>query len=113
LRKQRLGEEISKLIFGRYRQELHNTSLQFFTHNVAINVEVLGAFMKDRVGSYVKGTLIITIKDGKLGASDVQVLKKVNKPLEFTCSRGEGAILSLRRGTSIVGCFLVRQEIRD
>jgi hypothetical protein len=80
---------------------------------VAINVEVLGAFMKDRVGSYVKGTLIITIKDGKLGASDVQVLKKVNKPLEFTCSRGEGAILSLRRGTSIVGCFLVRQEIRD
>jgi hypothetical protein len=33
--------------------------------------------MKDRVGSYVKGTLIITIKDGKLGASDVQILKKI------------------------------------
>jgi hypothetical protein len=53
LREHRLSKEISSLIFGGHRKEFHNASLELFTNEMAVDFQVLRAFMKDRIGRNV------------------------------------------------------------
>lgn len=62
-------------------------SLEGFSDQMAINFQVFDPLMKDKISSNVKITLIVTKLNWKLGALDMEIFEKVEKPLQFTCSR--------------------------
>jgi len=58
---QDLVKKSAKLIMCCYWHEFEQSILKLFPYNVAVNLNMFGAFMKDRIGCNMHGTLIVTI----------------------------------------------------
>ena len=63
----KLGEDISKLVNRVDGEQLEIAFLEMLARDVAVNLNVLGAFMEDVVMSNVDSTTIITIKRVAMG----------------------------------------------
>ena len=59
---QSLGEDIRQLMLSRNKQRLNIPSHYLVTNKVAINLNMFGTFMKDRIASNMQGSLTITMK---------------------------------------------------
>lgn len=76
-------------------QKFEKSRNKALTNNMTIYVKMLGAFVEHRVGSNVKSTFVVTIKDRSLRACHMKVLKKEGDPLKFTRGKSQGPIFSL------------------
>ena len=59
-----LGEDICRLILGRYISEAQMFQLNLFSHEVVVNFHVLRSGMEDRIGSKVSCANIVTPENG-------------------------------------------------
>ena len=66
--------------------------------DVAVNLNVLGAFMEDVIMSNVDSTTIVTIKRSSSGLWSIHVSQKPAKPDKLAGGVGKGTILSLNTG---------------
>ena len=57
-----LGEDISRLVSKEDGEQLEIAFLEMLASVVAVNLNVLGVFMKDIIMSNVDSTMIVTIK---------------------------------------------------
>ena len=57
-----LGEDISRLVSRGDEEQLEIVFLEMLASDVAVNLNVLGAFMEDIIMSNVDSTTIVTIK---------------------------------------------------
>lgn len=64
MRWQSLGKDISQLRMCRNMSSLNTSFLGFIMNQVTIDFNTFGSFAKDRVGSYMQGSLFITIENG-------------------------------------------------
>lgn len=51
---------------GRDRKKLDEVDVNLVTDNMAVNFDVFSSFLEHKIGSYLYGGLIITIKNGWL-----------------------------------------------
>ena len=58
----RLGEDISRLVNRGDGEQLEIAFLEMLASDMAVNLNVLGAFMEDIIMSNVDSTTIVTIK---------------------------------------------------
>jgi hypothetical protein len=79
-------------------------STEFFTDKVAINVNMLRLFVKNGVGSKVKGCLIVTKELHGLRMRNPKRLKKHLEPKEFTSGCCHSSVFSFsgRAGNSVL-----------
>jgi hypothetical protein len=75
---------------------------------VNINLDMLGAPMMNRIGRHVDCTHIVAINDSRTSNRDVELLKKLPKPVAFGDSMGDGMVLSLSTGAWDSGLALGR-----
>ncbi|KAB1210625.1 hypothetical protein CJ030_MR6G010309 [Morella rubra] len=59
-RAKRLCKDVSQLVLRLDMQSTYQPRRNFLTYQVTVELDVLGAFVKNRIGSYVKGGLIVT-----------------------------------------------------
>ena len=67
--------------------------------DVAVNLNVLSAFMEDIIMNNVDSTTIVTIKRSGSGMWSIHVSQEPMKPDKLTSGVGKGTILSLSIGT--------------
>ena len=60
-----------------HRKKLYETHGDFVTDNMTIDLDVLRAFVKDRICCYLNCGLIITIQGSGLDECDTEVLEEV------------------------------------
>ena len=89
-----LGEDISRLINRGDREQL-----EMLASDVAVNLNVLGAFMEDIIMSNVDSTIIVTTKRSGSGLWSIHVIQEPAEPDKLACGVGKGTILSLSIGT--------------
>ena len=72
--------------------------------DVAVDLNVLGAFMEDIIMSNVDSTMIVIIKRSVSGLWSIHVNQKLAKPDKLASGVGKGTILSLstRTGNNIM-----------
>jgi hypothetical protein len=99
LREESLGEEICQLMLRRNRKEFHKASKELLSNKMTINFEMLRSFMKNGVSSNMNRTTIVTIKDRRFVASELQIPEQIEQPLKLTCSSSKSPILRFRRRT--------------
>jgi len=80
---------------------------------MAVNLQVCGPLMENRISSNVKCTLVVTKQDWKLGAVNMKIFEWIEKPLQFTCSRCQCMVISFRRGSKNLICFWVLHDIKE
>jgi hypothetical protein len=73
---------------------------------MAINLNVFGSLMKNRVGYNIKSCLIITEKKSSQGMSNLKISKQREQPSDFTSGNGHGSIVSLCRRSRDNGLLL-------
>ena len=66
--------------------------------DVAVDLNMLGAFVKDIIMSNVNSTTIITIKRSGSGLWSIHVSQEPAKPNKLTSGVNKGTILSLNTG---------------
>jgi hypothetical protein len=96
---QSFSENISKLMASRNVSCGDDLSTEFFTDKVAINVDMLRSFVKNGVGSNVKGCLIVTKEFHGLRMRNPERLKKHLEPKELTSGCCHSSIFSFSRRT--------------
>lgn len=99
--------ELSRMqSFGKYIIRLQGTAnvlrnneihLKRITGKMTVDLDVLHAFMKDRVGDNIKCSLTVTGKWNRLGNRNMKVLKKPREPFKFTQGNNHGAIIDFGR----------------
>ena len=94
-----LGEDISRLVNKGDGEQLEIAFLKMLASDVAVNLNVLGAFMEDIIMSIVDSTTIVTIKRSGSGLWSIHVSQEPVKPDKLACGVGKGTILSLSTGT--------------
>ena len=67
--------------------------------DVAVDLNMLGAFVEDIIMSNVDSITIVTIKRSGSGLWSIHVSQEPGKPNKFTSGVGKGTILSLSTGT--------------
>ena len=80
--------------------------LYLVTNEMAIQLDVFCAFMKNRICSNVQSNLIVTIKLGYLRMRDTEILKETSKPGKFWASGGHRSIFCLNWGARYNRLFL-------
>ena len=73
--------------------------LEMLASDVAVDLNVLGAFMEDISMSNVDSTTIVTIKRSGSGLWSIHVNQEPAKPNKLASGVGKGTILSLSTGT--------------
>ena len=73
--------------------------LEILASDVAVDLNMLGAFVKDIIMSNVNSTTIITIKRSGSGLWSIYVSQEPAKPNKLTSGVGKGMILNLSTGT--------------
>ena len=68
------------------------------TSDVAVNLNMLGAFVEDIIMSNVDSTTIVTIKKSGSGLWSIHVSQEPAKPNKLASGVGNGTILSLSIG---------------
>ena len=66
--------------------------------DVAVDLNMFGAFMEDIIMSNVDSTMIITIKRSGSGLWSIHVSQEPAKPNQLASGVGKGTILSLSTG---------------
>ena len=94
-----LGEDISRLVSRGDGEQLEIVFLEMLASDVAVDLNVLGAFMEDIIMSNVDSTTIVTIKRSGSGLRSIHVSQEPMKPNKLTSGVGNGTILSLNSGT--------------
>ena len=95
----RLGEDISRLVSRGDGEQLEIAFLEMLSSDVAVDLNVLGAFMEDIIMSNVDSTTIVTIKRSSSGLWSIHVSQEPAKPDKLAGGVGKGMILSLYTGT--------------
>ena len=108
-----LGEDINKLVSRGDGEQLEIAFLEMLESDVAINLNVFGAFIEDIIMSNVYSTTIVTIKRNDSGLWSIHVNQEPAKPNKLAGGVDKGTILSLsiRMGNHIF--FLLRHETRE
>ena len=75
-----LGEDSNKLVGREDGKQLEIAFLEMLASDVAIDLNVLGAFMEDIIMSNVDSTTIVTIKRGGSGLWSIHVSQEPVKP---------------------------------
>ena len=94
-----LGEDISKLVSRRDGEQLEIAFLEMLASDVAVDLNVLGAFMEDIIMSNVDSTTIVTIKRSGSWLWSIHVSQELAKPDKLASGVGKGTILRLSTGT--------------
>lgn len=97
---------MSNLVVGIDSHEMDDFLLNLVANQVAVHFDMLCAFMKDGICSDVYGVLVVVVNVDLMGVRDVEVVQKIEDPLGFTRSVGQGAILCFRRRTENNNLFL-------
>ena len=94
-----LGEDISRLVSKEDGEQLEIAFLEMLASVVAVNLNVLGVFMKDIIMSNVDSTMIVTIKRSDKGLWSIHFSQEPAKPDKLACDIGKGMVLNLSTGT--------------
>ena len=94
-----LGEDISRLVSKGDGEQLEIAFLEMLENDVAVNLNVFGAFMEDIIISNIDSTMIVIIKRSVSGLWSIHVNQKLAKPDKLASGVGKGTILSLSTGT--------------
>ena len=81
--------------------------------DVAVDLNMLGAFVEDIIMSNVDSTTIITINRSDSGLWSIHVSQELAKPNKLASGVGKGTILCLSTGTGnhiFASCCATRQE---
>ena len=95
----KLGEDISRLVNREDGEQLEIAFLEMLASVVAVNLNVLGVFMKDIIMSNVDSTMIVTIKKSGSGLWSIHVSHEPAKLDKLAGGVGKGMILSLSTRT--------------
>ena len=100
----RLGEDINRLVSKGDGEQLEISFLKMLVSDVAVDLNVLGAFMENIIMSNVDSTMIVIIKRSVSGLWSIHVNQKLAKPDKLISGVGKGTILSLstRTGNNIM-----------
>ena len=114
-RRVNLGEDISRLVSKGDGEQLEISFLEMLASDVAVDLNVLGAFMEDIIMSNVDSITIVTIKRNGSGLWSIYVNQEPAKPDKLASGVGKGTILSLNTGTGnhillLATCYVTRQE---
>jgi len=62
---------------GRNGKKFEKPNCNLFTNNVAINFNMLGAFVEDGIVGYLNSRLIVAIEDDRLNIWNQKILEKI------------------------------------
>ena len=93
-----LGKDISRLVSRGDGEQLEISFLEMLASNVAVDLNMLGAFVEDIIMSNVNSTTIVTIKRSDSGLWSIHVSQEPAKPNKLASGVGKGMILSLSTG---------------
>ena len=93
-----LDEDICRLVSKGDGEQLEIAFLEMMASDVAIDLNVLGAFMEDIIMSNVDSTTIVTIKNSGNGLWSIHVSQELAKPDKLVGGVSKGTILSLSTG---------------
>ena len=108
-----LGKDVSRLVSRGDGEQLEISFLEMLASDVAIDLNMLGAFMEDIIMSNVDSTTIVTIKRNGSGLWSIHVSQEPAKPNKLASGVDKGTILSLSTGTGTTSCFLLHHETRE
>ena len=94
-----LGKDISRLVSRGDGEQLEISFLEMLASDVAVNLNMLDAFVKDIIMSNVDSTTIVTIKKSCSGLRSIHVNQEPVKPNKLASGVGKGTILCLSTGT--------------
>ena len=94
----RLGEDVSRLVSRGYGEQLEIALLKMLASDVAVDLNVLGAFMVDIIMSNVDSITIVAIKRSGSGLWSINVSQELAKPDKLAGGVGKGTILNLSTG---------------
>ena len=94
-----LGKDISRLVSRGDGEQLEIPFLEMLASNVAVDLNMLCAFVEDIIMSNVDNTTIVTIKRSDSGLRSIHVSQEPVKPNKLASGVGKGTILSLSTGT--------------
>ena len=94
-----LGKDISRLVSRRDGEQLEISFLEMLASDVAVDLNMLGAFVEDIIMSNVNSTMIVTIKRSGSGLRSIHVSQEPLKPDKLDRGVSKGTILSLSTGT--------------
>ena len=94
-----LGEEINRLVSRGDGKQLEISFFEMLVSDVAVNLNVLGAFMENTIISNVDSTTIVTMKRSGSGLWSIHVSQEPTKPDKLASGVGKGTILNLNTGT--------------
>ncbi|GMP27824.1 hypothetical protein CsSME_00003642 [Camellia sinensis var. sinensis] len=100
-----LGEDISRLIGRSNGEKMNSTTCNMLSNEMAINLNMLGAIMKNIIVSNLNGTLIVTIKRGSARRGNTHISEEPAKPEKFLSSISKGSVFSFGAGTGSEGLF--------
>ena len=93
-----LGKDISRLISRGDGEQLEIFFLEMLVSDVAVDLNMLGAFVEDIIMSNVDSTTIVIIKRSGSGLWSIHVSQEPAKPNKLASGVGKGTILSLSTG---------------
>ena len=94
-----LGKDINRLVSRGDGKQLEIAFLEMLASDVAVDLNVLGAFMEDIIMSNVDSTTIVTIERSGSGLWSIHVSQEPTEPNKLASGVGKGTILSLSTGT--------------
>ena len=94
-----LGKDISRLVSREDGEQLEIFFLEMLASDVAVDLNMVGAFVEDIIMSNVDSTTIITIKRSDSGLRSIHVSQEPAKPNKLASGVGKGTILCLSIGT--------------
>ena len=95
----RLGEDINRLVSRGDGEQLEIAFLEMLASDVAVDLNVLGAFIEDIIMSNVDSTTIVITKRNGSGLWSIHIIQEPAKPDKLAGVIDKGTILSLSTGT--------------
>ena len=94
-----LGKDISRLVSRGDGEQLEISFLEMLASDVAVDLNMLGAFVEDIIMSNVDSSTIVTIKRSGSGLRSIHVRQELANPNKLASGVGKGTILCLSTGT--------------
>ena len=94
-----LDKDISRLVSRGDGEQLKIFFIEMLASDVAVNLNMLGAFVEDIIMSNVDSTTIVTIKRSGNGLWSIHVSQELMKLNKLASGVSKGTILSLNTGT--------------
>ena len=94
-----LGKDISRLVSRGDGEQLEISFLEMLASDVAVDLNMFGAFVEDIIMSNVDSTTIVTIKRSGSGLRSIHVSQEPANPNKLASGVGKGTILCLSTGT--------------